>query len=62
MKKTITHSWKDVTPTKRLKHKKCIRCLCETYFCPDFRCIVFIDRFGKIHFTRSSCVLPNTKL
>jgi hypothetical protein len=62
MRKLIRHKWDHLTDTGRLKHCKCVRCTCEKYFDDRFNCLVFIDRFSKIHFHTPDCVLPYTKI
>jgi hypothetical protein len=62
MGKLIKHKWNQLTDTHKLKHATCVRCTCQKYYDDGFKCLIFVDRFNKIHFNTPSCVLPYTKI
>lgn len=57
MGRLIHHVWESVTPTRLLKHKRCVRCNCEQYYSAGYGRVVYQDRFGKIWFRAPQCEL-----
>ena len=66
MSKAIPHRWCPTAGTGTSKDIPqrfgCLRCLCEKGFSISFGRLIYIDRFGKIHYRAPDCILPNTKL
>jgi hypothetical protein len=60
--KAIHHVWNKITDQHRLKHAKCERCKCQKWWDAGFKRLIYIDRFGNLHYKTPSCVLPNTFL
>lgn len=62
--KLIRHRWFPIpgTPVGRFQRFFCIKCGCEKGFSQAFGQVMYMDRFGKIHYKAPECVLPNTKL
>jgi len=63
MSKLIHHTWERTTQTTDFnRHRLCPTCKCEKFYSAGHKKLVYIDRFGKMHYRAPSCVLPNTKL
>lgn len=53
-RRIIKHLWRTKIGFRKYE---CEKCKCQKYWDPAFGKIIFVDRFGKIHYRMPDCVL-----